>query len=156
MPKLVDENYLIRYTRKGMTNKLKLIIYEEQTFKVGEYVFIDSTAENHNAVVFEDNCETGYFYAVDRNNDLKVLDGLHIYNVANVTDKHKPSTLKILWTEDESTAFLSINNYYHAMFDFRNKAGYCRNGFPEANNSWTKIKERTLTDRLIDNLSKAQ
>ncbi|MDI9865766.1 DUF2251 domain-containing protein [Flectobacillus sp. DC10W] len=72
------------------------------------------------------------------------------------TDKHKPSTLKILWAEDESKAFLSINNYYHAMFDFRDKAGYCRNGFPEANNSWTKIKERTLTDRLIDNLSKAQ
>jgi hypothetical protein len=137
-----------------MTDKPKLIIYEEQTFKVGEDTFIDSTAENNNAVVFEDNCETGYFYAVDRNDNLKVLDGLHIYDVSNVTDKHKPSILKILWTEDESKAFLSINNYYHAVFDFKNKAGYCRNGFPETNNSWTKIKERKLTEILIDDLSK--
>ncbi|WP_217903477.1 DUF2251 domain-containing protein [Flectobacillus sp. BAB-3569] len=79
-----------------------------------------------------------------------------ILNVANVTDKHKPSTLKILWTEDESKAFLSINNYYHAVFDFRNKAGYCRTGFPESNNSWTKIKERILTDTLIDSFSKSE
>ncbi|MGX7688177.1 DUF2251 domain-containing protein [Flectobacillus roseus] len=138
-----------------MTTKLKLIIYEEQTFKVGDDLFIDSTTENSYAVVFEDNGETGYFYAVDSKN-MKVLDGLHIYNVANVTDKHKPSTLKILWTEDESKAFLSINNYYHAVFDFRNKAGYCRTGFPESNNSWTKIKERTLTDTLIDSFSKSE
>jgi len=138
-----------------MTTKLKLIIYEEQTFKVGDDLFIDSTTENSYAVVFEDNGETGYFYAVDSKN-MKVLDGLHIYNVANVTDKHKPSTLKILWTEDESKAFLSINNYYHAVFDFRNKAGYCRTGFPESNNSWTKIKERILTDTLIDSFSKSE
>ena len=43
-----------------------LIIYEEQVFTVGEDTFIDSTAENNNAVFFEDNEETGYFYAVDR------------------------------------------------------------------------------------------
>ena len=135
-----------------MKEKSKLIIYEEQTFKVGEDTFIDSTAENTNAVVFEDNGETGYFYAVDRNNDLKVLDGLHIYNTANVTDKDKPSIIKILWTEDLTKAFLSINNYYHAVFDFQNKAGYCRNGFPETSNSWTKIKERKLTDALLEEL----
>ncbi|MBJ7429550.1 MAG: DUF2251 domain-containing protein [Bacteroidia bacterium] len=120
---------------------------------VGEDTFIDSTVENNNAVVFEDNCETGYFYAVDRNNDLTVLDALHIYDVANVVDKKKPSSIKIMWTEDLTKAFLSINNYYHAVFDFGHKAGYCRNGFPESNSTWTLIKERYLTDELIDNLS---
>jgi|688.fasta_scaffold1524379_1 hypothetical protein len=137
-----------------MTDQPKLIIYEEQTFIVGEDTFIDSTAENNNAVVFEDNCETGYFYAVDRNNELAVLDALHIYDVANVVDKTKPSSIKILWTEDLTKAFLSINNYYHAVFDFQQKAGYCRNGFPETNNTWTIIKERKLTDGLIDELSR--
>ena len=137
-----------------MTDKPKLIIYEEKTFTVGEDTFIDSTTENNNAVVFEDNCETGYFYAVDRNDKLKVLDGLHIYDVAKVIDKQKKSTLKILWTEDQAKAFLSINNYYHAVFDFKNKAGYCRNGFPKANNSWTRIKDRKLTETLLDDLSK--
>mgnify|MGYP006184993461 CR=1 FL=1 len=60
-----------------MTTKLKLIIYEEQTFKVGDDLFIDSTTENSYAVVFEDNGETGYFYAVDSKN-MKVLDGVCI------------------------------------------------------------------------------
>lgn len=80
---------------------------------------IDSTAENGNAVVFEDNKETGYFYAVDRNNDLNILDALHIYNVADVVDKDRPSTIKILWTEDFIRAVLSKNNYYNAIFDFK-------------------------------------
>ncbi|WEK20471.1 MAG: DUF2251 domain-containing protein [Candidatus Pedobacter colombiensis] len=140
-----------------MENKPKLIIYEEQIFNVGEDTFIESTAENDNAVVFEDNGETGYFYALDRSNiDLKMLDGVHIYNVANVTDRDKPSTVKILWTVDLTKAFLSINNYYHAVFDFQNHAGYCRNGFPETNSSWNKVKERKLTDLLILELSGSQ
>lgn len=138
-----------------MIDKPLLVIYEEQTFNVGQYIFTESTAKNDNAVVFGDNCETGYFYAVDRsNNGLRVLDGLHIYNVANVTDRHKPSTVKILWNQDLSKAYLSINNYYHAVFDFQNHAGYCRNGFPEASNSWSDIKERKLTDLLLEELSR--
>ena len=139
-----------------MANKDTLIIYEEQELKVGEDTFIESTAENDNAVVFEDNGETGYFYALDRRNyALKMLDGVHIYDVANVTDRHQPSTLKILWTQDLTKAFLSINNHYHAAFDFQNRAGYCRNGFP-GNSSWAKVKERTLTDSLLVELAEGK
>src|SRR3990172_6016251 len=111
----------MKIDRGKNVSQRKLIIYEEQTFNVGEDTFIDSTAGNNNAVVFEDNGETGYFYVLNRNNEV-ILDALHVYNVANVTDKHKPSVLKILWTEDLTKAFLSINNYYHAVFDFQNKA----------------------------------
>lgn len=136
-----------------MSDKPKIIIYEELTFKVGQDTFIDSTAENSNAVVFEDNEETGYFYAVNRNNNLEILDALHIYNVIDVTDKTISSTLKILWTEDLNKAFLSINNYYHAVFDFQNKAGYCRTSFPGPNGKWTLISERLLTNELIIELS---
>jgi hypothetical protein len=134
----------------------KLYIYSEQTFTVGEDTFIDSTAENDQAVYFEDNEETGYFYAVDRSaGGVEILDALHIYDVANVVDRQIPSTLKILWTEDESKAFLSINGYYHAVFDFKNRAGYCRNGFPETRRNWAKVKERTLTDELLQALAKS-
>jgi len=136
-----------------MNNNPTLLIYAEQTFTVGQDTFIDSTAENNNAVVFEDNEETGYFYAVDRSKDLDILDALHIYNVTDVIDRQKPSTLKILWTEDLTKAFLSINNYYHAVFDFKNKAGYCRTAFPNSNDSWTVIKDRFLTDKLIEQIS---
>jgi len=139
-----------------MTEKPKIIIYVEQTFTVGEDTFVDSTAENDSAVIFEDNTETGYFYAIDRSEkDLKILDALHIYNVENVVDKDKPSVVKILWSEDLTLVFLSINNYYHAVFDFKNQAGYCRNAFPEAKKSWTKVKQRKLTDELILELSKS-
>ncbi|RNI25037.1 DUF2251 domain-containing protein [Rufibacter latericius] len=136
-----------------MKNKMKMYIYEEEDFFPGKDTFIDSTADNENAVVFEDNEETGYFYAVERIDGLKILDALHIYNVKDVVDKDRPSTLKILWSEDESMALLSINNYYHALFDFKNKAGYCRTGFPE-NGSWAEVKERKLTDELLESLSK--
>lgn len=136
-----------------MNHKPTLLIYEDQTFTVGQDTFIDSTAGNGNAVVFEDNEETGYFYVVDINDDLSILDALHIYNVADVIDKDKPSNIKILWTNDFMEAVLSINNYYHAIFDFKAKAGYCRNGFPSSNSSWTLINERVLTDELINKLS---
>lgn len=83
---------------------------------------------------------------------MEILDALHVYNVENISDKEIPSNLKILWNEDFSKSFLSINNYYHAVFDFKNQAGYCRNGFPESNGNWTKIKNRVLTDELLSNL----
>lgn len=137
-----------------MRDKPKLIIYEEQILTIGEDTFVGSTAENNNAVIFEDNGETGYFYAVDINNNFEILDALHIYNVADITGKEKSSTVKILWAEDLNKAFLSINNYYHAVFDFQNKAGYCRTGFPNLNRKWTLIPERHLTDELIIELSK--
>ncbi|MES2728290.1 MAG: DUF2251 domain-containing protein [Bacteroidota bacterium] len=136
------------------SNKPTLLIYEEQLFNVGDDTFIDSVTDNGYAVAFEDDGETGYFYAIDNNNNQTILDALHVYDVASVTDKDKESTIKILWTTDYTKAFLSINNYYHALFDFENKAGYCRNAFPATKNSWAKIKERKLTDDLIDNLIK--
>ena len=124
-------------------------IYEEQIFTVGEDTFIDSTAKNNMAVIFEDNEETGYFYAVDRTNGLEFLDALHIYNVSDVIDRVKPSTLKILWAEDFNSAILSINNFYHAIFDFQNRAGYCRNAFPNCKSNWCLVSDRLLTDNLI-------
>lgn len=138
-----------------MADRPNLYVDEEQTFTVGHDTFIDSTSENNHAVIFEDDLETGYFYAVDRNNDQEVLDALHIYNVADVKDKHKPSVVKILWTKNSTKAFLVINDYCHAVFDFKNKAGYCRNAFPDNNSGWTKISERKLTDNLLDSFISA-
>lgn len=129
-----------------------LIIYTEEDFLVGKDVFIDSVAGNANAVIFEDDGETGYFYAVDPNRDTEILDALHIYNVADVRNKDKPAEAKISWTEEEDKAFLFINNYCHAVFDFENRAGYCRNGFPECNRSWARVSERKLTDARFTDL----
>ncbi|MES2774868.1 MAG: DUF2251 domain-containing protein [Bacteroidota bacterium] len=83
-----------------------------------------------------------------------VLDALHVYNDADVIDKDKPSKIQIAWTDDGQIASLLINHYCHAIFDFQNNAGYCRNGFPETNGQWAQIKERTLTDELITEIFK--
>jgi hypothetical protein len=124
----------------------------EETFIVGQDTFFDSISPTTSfGVTFEDDLTTGYFYAVDTQPDLQILDALHIYNVADIIDKDKPSKLQIVWTDDGQIASLLINNYCHAIFDFKEKAGYCRNGFPESNGKWTQSQTRTLTEDLITN-----
>jgi len=56
---------------------------QELDFHAGEDAMVESFApENRYGVVFEDDGETGYFYAVEKDADgsgLRVLDALHIY-----------------------------------------------------------------------------
>jgi len=83
------------------------------------------------AAIFEDDGETGYFYALDtRQEENPIIDALHIYEVEAVTDKHRPSNVQIIWSLDDRKAALLINDYPHAVFDFDAKRGYCRSGFP--------------------------
>lgn len=120
----------------------KMILDLEEILTVGEGVFFESGSPTLPfAIVFEDDTVTGYFYAVERKDNLIILDALHIYNVNDVIDKHKPSKVQIVWTVDGNIATLLINNYCHAIFDFVRKAGYCRNGFPESNRDWIAIKD---------------
>jgi len=110
----------------------------QQTIKVGTECFVDSTSPGHPyAVVFEDDGDTGYFYAVNRNGrELAIQDALHIYNAANVTDGHVPSEAVIMWSVDGLKAALVINDYTHAIFDFEIRRGYCRTNFPPPNDTW--------------------
>lgn len=125
-----------------------VFIDRDEEINIGEESVIASVFENHDyATIFEDDGNTGYFYAATK--EMQTLDALHIYDVNAIIDKYKHSNLRILWNEDFSRSYLSINNVYHAMFDFSQKMGLCRNSFPPANENWTKIKERTLTDELL-------
>lgn len=127
-----------------------MILITEDVFTVGNDTYIDSVAPvGQYGVVFEDDCTTGYFYALLLQPEMQILDALHIYNVANVTDKHKPCTVKILWAEDGLVACLVINDYCHAMFDFSIRAGYCRTAFPRVHTEWARINDRTLTDEMV-------
>ncbi|MCO5945659.1 DUF2251 domain-containing protein [Mucilaginibacter flavidus] len=130
-----------------------MILDLEETFTVGEDTFFSSISPTSPfAVVFEDDLTTGYFYALNNRKSQKILDAVHIYNVANVVDKHKPSLIQIIWTDDGQIASLMINHYCHAMFDFQNKSGYCRNAFPDSNGEWAQTDSRKLTDELIAKL----
>ena len=89
--------------------------------------------------VFEDDGDTGYFYALDFTaKDNPIVDALHIYTAADISDRDKPSTLGIIWSEDGLRAGLVINNLLHAMFDFAAKRGHCRSNFPPPIRGWTR------------------
>ena len=111
----------------------------EETITVGSPTTLQGRSPNQPyAVVFEDDGDTGYLYGLDFNKtDNPIVDALQIYNVANVTDREKPSVIQLVWSLDGLKAGLLINRYPHAAFDFQSKRGYCRTGFPPPDH-WTQ------------------
>ncbi|MBK1832379.1 DUF2251 domain-containing protein [Verrucomicrobiaceae bacterium R5-34] len=105
----------------------------EDVIEPGQEKVIESDIPSRaHGVVFEDDGETGYFYARDYSNtDQLFCDALHIYSVEDVVDREIPSDLMILWSPDYSKAALLINSYPHAVFDFNTQCGYSRDNFPE-------------------------
>ena len=55
---------------------------------------------------------------------------MNIYDVKNVTDRDRVSTLSIVWADDGLKCALLINGYVHGVFDFSAKRGFCRTNFP--------------------------
>ncbi|WP_313739286.1 DUF2251 domain-containing protein [Pseudomonas sp.] len=106
--------------------------------------------EGPNVVVFEDDGETGYFYALDiSNGDNPIQDALHIYDVQQISDRDKPSNLRVGWSKDHEKAVLLINDYPHAVYDFEAKRGYCRSGFPESSGTtWSESGHQWANDAL--------
>ncbi|MDY7042351.1 MAG: DUF2251 domain-containing protein [Chloroflexota bacterium] len=119
---------------------MKSAIYAEGTLNVGTETYIDGMSpKGRYDVVFEDDGQTGYFYALDTSKaDNPLVEALHIYNVDSVMDKDVPSTVQIVWSGDGLKAMLLINDYPHAVFDFEAKRGYCRSGFPPPNKEWSQ------------------
>ncbi len=114
------------------------ILDKEEVFTVGVPLLLESNSPAEPfAVFFEDEGDTGYFYALNVEFDQPIVDALHIYNVANVTDKDIPSKVQIAWSSDGLKSALLINDYVHAVFDFESERGYCRTGFPPIDN-WSK------------------
>jgi hypothetical protein len=116
----------------------------EQIFVPGDKTFAAEDAPRSEfSAFFEDDGETGYFYAVDLNRpDSMILDAVHIYNVQSVLDRDRPSTLSIVWSGDGLKCALLINSYPHAAFDFAGRRGFCRTNFPNFPESpaphWTR------------------
>lgn len=127
-------------------------LLREQAFTAGEDTFVECMIDESNyGVVFEDDTDTGYFYAVEverGTGKLSILDALHIYNAEKVPDEQRKGTIRIVWSKDWQRCALIIDSYCHAVFDFKNHGGYCRNKFPPPNAIWTK-GERTLTNEMV-------
>ena len=89
-------------------------------------------------VVFEDDGQTGYFYALDvsRPQESQILDAVSIYDGAKVVDRSKPVTVKVRWSRDGKKAALLLNAEPQAVFDFATKREYARSNFPDTS-SWS-------------------
>jgi hypothetical protein len=129
---------------------------------MGEDNFVESfSPENNYGVVFEDDGDTAYFYAVEKDpqgHGLKVLDALHIYESDEVGQPGEdgqpvksPSKLLIVWSKDWLKCALIIDGFCHAIYDFQAHGGYNINEFPPPNDVWTK-GDRKLTDELVKSL----
>jgi hypothetical protein len=124
-----------------------------ETINVGQETVIESYPDmTDKAVIFEDDGTTGYLYAIERldNDKINILDAVHIYNVDNVTDKQRPSVIKILWTDDFTKSALLINDNYHAIIDFKNKEGLCRTGFPSPSKNWPSGQRKLTEEKISD------
>ncbi len=112
----------------------------ERTMTVGEPQTVEGPSPSQPfGVVFEDDGETGYLYGLDMNQpENPIVDALHVYNVADVTDRDKALVVQIVWSRDGFKAALLINQTPQAVFDFEARRGYCRTGFPQANIKWTE------------------
>jgi len=98
-----------------------------------EMVLSDESPTSPCGVTFEDDGETGYFYALDlgrRSGDNQIVDALHLYDANQVVDRDRPSMVSILWSSDGMKSCLLINRYPHAVFDFSGRRGYSRNNYP--------------------------
>ena len=129
---------------------MKGYLLKDQNIIMGEQTFIESvSSENNYQVIFEDDTDTGYFYAAERNkvtDELRILDMLLVYDVESIKVSERNAILNIIWSTDWMKCALVINNYCHAVFDFAKQGGYNRHEFPPPV-LWHK--ERKLTDEMI-------
>jgi hypothetical protein len=130
-------------------------LMQKQNFVAGEDTFVESfSPENTYGVVFEDDGETAYFYAVEKDaatNEQRILDALHIYESEYNAAEKRSSTLLIIWSKDWLKCALVIDDFCNAVFDFEKQGGYNINEFPPPNSFWTK-QDRKLTDEIIQKL----
>ena len=144
---------LLQIKRCSVKNMEPPLLGAEQELTVGTETVIESDSPDGTCgVVFEDDGETGYFYARDYSEPERFfVDALHIYNSQGVTDGDKPCRVKIIWTRDFTAAALLINLVPHAVFHFEERCGYAERPFPAADPStgWTHSDKLLKTRELF-------
>lgn len=94
-------------------------------------------------VVFEDEGVAGYFYACDRSQQTQeesILDAMLIYNVGALKDAGTERLAAVEWSKDGQQAVLYLDGTAQGLFDFAQRAGFCRMDFPNylADEGWRK------------------
>jgi hypothetical protein len=132
---------------------MKGYLMQDREWVRGEDLFLESLSpESEFGVVFEDDGEAAYFYAVEKDKQgpgVQILDALHIYERDG--EAGGPSKLQIVWSRDWLKCALVIDGQCHALFDFEAHGGYNINEFPPPNEIWTR-GDRKLTDEIVKRL----
>jgi hypothetical protein len=112
----------------------------ERTIHIGQPIVVEFNSKKVPfSVVFEDDGETGYFYAVDNSKTAagRVADALWIYDVKSSLDASTPRAVQIRWSVDGLKAGLFVDGSPQAVFDFSARRGYNRANFP-ATSTWSR------------------
>ncbi len=95
-------------------------------------------------VVFEDDGETGYFYATDERFS-EVLDALHLYDRGTQNEIVTGDQVFIVWNPRLLKAGIHYHGQFQAVVDFKNRRACCRTGFPspsewcQGSHEWTAV-----------------
>ena len=120
-----------------------------QVFQIGSAAVLQSDAPaGTRSVVFEDDGQTGYFYALAPGESaLELLDALHVYN-AEQDLRGVDCRIELAWTADSSKAGLRVNGSLWAVFDFEREQGWSRSNFPPPAGRW-KMPARPEWDESL-------
>ena len=110
-----------------------MLLALEDNLYIGTPKQVGSTSmeQAHLSVMFEDDGESGYFYAIDTTKPNPIVDSLFVYNVTSVEEHQLCRKLEICWANHGKMALLFINDYPHAVFDFERLVGYNHSKYPE-------------------------
>ena len=84
-------------------------------------------------VVFEDEGIAGYFYACDRSQETQeasIMDAMLLYNVGSLKESETERLAAVEWSKNGLQAVLYLDGAAQALFDFAQRAGFCRMDFP--------------------------
>jgi hypothetical protein len=117
----------------------------------GKFVLQLDAPSQAATVVFEDDGDTGYFYALAPTpaGELELLDALHVYN-AEAELRGTDIRIEIAWSDDGARAGLRVNASLWALFDFSSQSGWSRSNFPPPAGRWRMGEERPAwSDALV-------
>jgi hypothetical protein len=116
--------------------------------KIGDKFVLQKDAPSRLVtVVFEDDGDTGYSYALAPTaaGELELLDALHVYN-AEDSLRGVDVKLEIVWSEDSQLAGIRVNASLWALFDFTAETGWSRSNFPPPGGRWRMAESRPVWD----------
>ncbi len=108
----------------------------EQMVTPGDKSYVDSASPKTSfATFFEDDGDTGYFYAVERlGSDITILDAVQVYVAA--VEPAETRQIQIVWSRDGLKSALLIDGVVQAVVDFAAKRSHCRRGEGVAKPPW--------------------